>query len=235
MKRVKPVSLDTQVLREKGQLKAGQDLGYRFEGKAGQNLSFRTKEDICVWIYAPDNSLLTDGKLPINGKYIVQVGALKGGTSFGLDITLGDLSTASNPSNPSNPSTTPDSFTRQAALDLVDQWLEAKAKVFAPPFDVALASRLTTGRVYEDISKADGSVNWLRNNNAYYRYGKHKVSSTGNFSATASSAKIDVEINQPLSYYENNQLVKSETTSDIYQFTFQFENGSWKISDRAKK
>jgi ARC6-like, IMS domain len=233
-KGVKEVSLGTQVLSETGQLKAGQDLGYSFQAKAGQNFSFSTKEEICVWVYAPNNKLLSDGKLPLDGKYVVQVSTLKGSTSFGLDITLGSLSAASSGANSSSSSTT-SGFTEQAALDLVNQWLEAKAKIFGPPFDVQLAGSVTTGKVYEDISKADGSVNWLRNNNAYYTYGQHKVSSAGNFSAADSSAKIDVSINQPLSFYKNNQLVKNESTSDTYQFVFQLENGSWKIADRQKK
>jgi len=236
-KNVKAVSLTTQILTETGQLKAGQDLGYSFKGKAGQNFSFSTKEEICVWVYAPSTELLKNGSLPVDGNYTVQVGTLKGSTTFNLDITLGSLSAASSSSTSSTTalSTTNSSFTEQDALSIVNQWLEVKAKIFGPPFDIQLAASLTTGKVYEDISKTDGSVNWLRQNNAYYTYGQHKATSAGNFSSTDSSAKADISVEQSLSYYKNNQLIKNESNSDVYQFSFQLDNGSWKIADRQKK
>jgi ARC6-like, IMS domain len=216
----KSITLTSEKIKQSGQLTAGKDLAYVFEGKAEQIFAFQTEEGVCVWIYSPSNQLLADGKLPVKGKYIVQVGVPKGSASFNLEMSLEDSQ---------------GSFTEQEAVKLVDQWLVAKAKIYAQPFDAQLAESLTTGQVYEEVVKTDGSIDWLKKNNAYYTYGSHSVTSAGKFLSSNNDVQIDVAVKQEMSYFQNGQLKKREDISETYQFSFKLENGIWKISDRQNR
>lgn len=69
------------------------------------------------------------------------------------------------------------------AADLISRWLEAKQKIFAPPFDREILSKLTTGILYSDTLKA---IESLRSTSAYYRYGVQKVESVERFAASGS-------------------------------------------------
>jgi hypothetical protein len=126
-------------------------------------------------------------------------------------------------------------FTQKDAINLINQWLEAKSKIFAPPFDRQLAARLTTGTIYNDIVKPGGSIDWLQQNNAYYQYGSHSVQETGYFSVSGNIAEIEVSIKQEVYFYINRILDKSTADSSIYRFILKQENGTWKMSERQLK
>lgn len=85
---VKSVSLGSQTVKETGMVSSGKYLGYTFSAEAGQKLSYRTTENICTWIYTPDNQLLNSTEVPQNGKYIMQVSALTGSTTFEIEMSL---------------------------------------------------------------------------------------------------------------------------------------------------
>ena len=53
-------------------------------------MKYKTDDNVCIWIYAPDSSLLTDGKISRDGSYVLQVSALKGATTFNLIANLAD-------------------------------------------------------------------------------------------------------------------------------------------------
>ncbi|WP_107806367.1 hypothetical protein [Nodularia spumigena] len=85
---VKEISLNSQILKIAGQASANQPTAYIFEAIAGQEFTYKTSEDICLWLYTPDNQILTSGILPISGKYMIQVAARQGSTSFNLEMSL---------------------------------------------------------------------------------------------------------------------------------------------------
>lgn len=85
------IQLNSQSLVKSGQASADKSVGYTFTAQAGQKLSYRTNDDICIWIYAPDTQLLSSGELPQTGKYALQVSAPKGSTTFNLEMSLGTL------------------------------------------------------------------------------------------------------------------------------------------------
>lgn len=85
---VKSVSLGTQTVKESGMVSPGKYLGYTFEAKSGQKLSYRTSDNICTWVYTQDNQLLNSTELPQNGKYTIQVSALTGSTTFEIEMGL---------------------------------------------------------------------------------------------------------------------------------------------------
>lgn len=86
--RVKSIVLGTQAVKESGMVSPGKDIGYTFEAEAGQKLSYRTSQNVCAWIFTPNNEILNSTNFPVNGKYAMQVSALTGSTTFELEINL---------------------------------------------------------------------------------------------------------------------------------------------------
>jgi hypothetical protein len=85
---VTEISLNNQILKKAGQASANKSTAYIFEAIAGQEFTYKTSEDICIWLYTPDNQILNSGILPISGKYTIQVSAPQGSTSFNLEMSL---------------------------------------------------------------------------------------------------------------------------------------------------
>ncbi len=134
-------------------------------------------------------------------------------------------STASVP-DISETATTP-TLTQETAVDLVEKWLQEKHKVFAPPFDLQVLARYTTGRYFQ---KSQNTVDWLKSNNAYYQFESPLVEATGIFSVEGNQATVGVKVTESLSLYSQGQAKPSQNTTE-YNFTLQLENGQWKIED----
>jgi hypothetical protein len=258
---VKQISLSsTEILKESGQARAGKYIGYAFEAKSGQELSYRTEENICVWVYAPDTQLLTTKNLTQNGKYVIQISAPQGARSFRLEMTLGSLTAVSSPtpftsppasvlprSSPPSSKSSPDlparsesaaalspvtGLSEKEAAQLVQNWLNAKKRLFAPPYEEELAANLTTGDRY---TKTIGAIKWLRENNAYYQYKLAEVDAFGNFSASSDQAQIDVNVTEDLVLYINGRVDEKNTSfgskTKSYRFYFRADGGTWKIEN----
>lgn len=93
---VKPILLNNQTIIESGMASTTKLVGYSVEAKSGQKLSYKTNENLCIWIYTPDNQILTTPHLPITGKYLIQIATPKGATTFDLSMNIENLSTLSN-------------------------------------------------------------------------------------------------------------------------------------------
>lgn len=102
---VKPIVLGDRILTESAIASQSKSIGYSFEGKANQKLTYKTNKDICIWVFAPDNQLLNTGVLPATGKYTIQVSAPQGSTTFDLAMGL-DVVQATPASAPSSPAVT---------------------------------------------------------------------------------------------------------------------------------
>lgn len=118
---VTELSLGPQNIKESGTLRAGKSLGYLFKAQSGQQLNYSTNDDICIWVYAPNNQLIAGTDLPISGNYTIQVSTRKALTTFNLEMSLESRPTAnqnsiappppipqtSPPVPPQNPTTQP--------------------------------------------------------------------------------------------------------------------------------
>ena len=93
-KHVKKISLVGNKLTESGQVNTGQHKGFSFDAKKNQKIIYQTKDDVCIWIYTPSSDLLKSDETPVDGIYTVQIAALKGSTSFTLDLQLKDSSSS---------------------------------------------------------------------------------------------------------------------------------------------
>ncbi|HEY9616308.1 MAG TPA: ARC6/PARC6 family protein [Microcoleaceae cyanobacterium] len=129
--------------------------------------------------------------------------------------------------------TIPAPLTQQQALVLINQWLQAKAQIFAPPFDQQQATNLTTGELYDALIRPDGVLTWLKTNQAYYRYGVQTVDSIERFAANQSRATIEVKITEDRTLYLKGTIAPKQTDFSAQQvrYTLELVNGSWKIAD----
>lgn len=93
--RVKSIYLDSETVKESALVSPGKDQGYAFEAKAGQQINYRTAQNICTWIFTPNNEIVNSTNLPLDGKYTMQVAALTGSTTFELEMSLGEPERAS--------------------------------------------------------------------------------------------------------------------------------------------
>ncbi len=111
---VKLVSLTSQTLKESGMVSPDKNQGYAFEAKSGQKINYNTKEDICIWVYTPDNQLLNSKVLPQTGKYTIQLASRQGAKTFELEMGL-DTPLQASPS-PTPKITAPSLSLSQAAV-----------------------------------------------------------------------------------------------------------------------
>ncbi|MGB3206651.1 MAG: ARC6/PARC6 family protein [Crinalium sp.] len=125
------------------------------------------------------------------------------------------------------------SITQQKAVDLIQAWLQAKKVMLAPPYNSQLAAQLATGQQYEKVAGEKGTINFLKRNNAYYRYGIQKIEKVENFIANNNQASIQLRINEDIKYYLNSRIDKSETgiINKRMIYNLQIVNGRWKIAD----
>ncbi|MDT9186371.1 MULTISPECIES: hypothetical protein [unclassified Limnospira] len=82
------IAIDSQNFQGTGIVRSGEDTGFVFSGEKGKLLSYRYNEGVCVWIYAPDNSLVLGNELPLNGRYTVHVASLGGTRNFEIEMSL---------------------------------------------------------------------------------------------------------------------------------------------------
>ncbi|MCW9683249.1 hypothetical protein FJR41_021050, partial [Dolichospermum planctonicum UHCC 0167] len=85
---VKAISLGSQAIKETGMVTNNKSLGYTFTAKSGDKLVYQTNQDVCIWVYTPNNQLITNSILPLDGKYTVQIAAMNGSTTFDLGLEL---------------------------------------------------------------------------------------------------------------------------------------------------
>jgi hypothetical protein len=85
---VKTISLTEEPLLESKILQKGETQGFAFEGQKEQKLNYRTNNDLCVWVFTPDNKLVESTTLPVTGRYLIQVSIPRGSGTFELEMSL---------------------------------------------------------------------------------------------------------------------------------------------------
>jgi hypothetical protein len=148
---VKTISIDGQQVKESGIVQTGRAVGYSFIGKKNQQLSYLTTEGICMWIYSPDNEVITSTTLPQDGKYTAQITTLQGSKTFDIEIGLdvkatSPTTTASPTSSPASVATAPSSTTAKtpSAADLE----KLNQEVFANISEAWTSTPVTAVSVY---------------------------------------------------------------------------------------
>ncbi|MEO0842946.1 MAG: IMS domain-containing protein [Cyanobacteria bacterium J06643_5] len=126
------------------------------------------------------------------------------------------------------------SITKEAAIAVIDRWQDAKRELFAPPFNRSLGAELTTGEAYRKNIGSGSSLEWLSNNNSYYRYGVQSIDSVEKFVASKDRATIEIIFTEDRKFYSNGKIVTGKNTSfdtRLVRYSLKLENGNLKISD----
>lgn len=136
-------------------------------------------------------------------------------------------------SAPAQPPSQAVSITQAQAVNLINQWLQAKQQVFAPPYNTQSVAELTTGELAAELVKPQGTVAWLKKNNAYYRFGVQKIESVERFLTNGAKATIEVRVTEDRTLYRNGKVDSSRTDfqTRLVRYSLQFSNGQWKIAD----
>ncbi len=121
-----------------------------------------------------------------------------------------------------------ESITIGQAADLITQWLNAKSKIFAYPFDRELVGDLTTGVLYVDTLKG---INFLIENQAYYQYGVQKIESIERFAASGNKATIEVKVTEDTTLYTQGKVTESSFNTKLVRYNLEKWDGLWKIAN----
>lgn len=166
----------------------------------------------------------------------VIIGSLIGGAILiGFALTRSPQPSGTNKSNPtySTSSLQVPSLNQEQAANLIKAWIQAKKELFAPPFNRQRAAELITGKLYSETLGSDGSMAWLENNGAYYRYGVQRLDSIEQFFVSGSNATIEVVVTEErILYNRNGSIDRNSTALDtrLVRYSLQAENSQWKIA-----
>ena len=205
------INIDGQTVQKTGRISSDNDMGFLFQGKQGQKLSYSSNDNdkLCVWVYTPDNKIFSGVELPVNGTYIVHLASLEKATTFKIEMQL--------------------SASQQKAVNLIKKYLEAKKEMFAPPYN----RRIIAGIATEEFSqKALGAIDWLERNGAYYRYQVQKIDSVEEFVSEGNTVAIKVKITEDYTLYNSDGSIDNSssnfrTLTVIYNM--KLTNGNLKI------
>ena len=126
-------------------------------------------------------------------------------------------------------------LSQMEARAVVEEWLTVKSQIFAPPFDTNLADQVVAqGPLWRDLTKADGSIQWLKNNNSYYTYARIRLDRVIRYNPSPAMPSIVVRVTENSTLNSPNGPQRSANTNN-YIYTLKQEGGRWKIWDYRKQ
>ena len=129
----------------------------------------------------------------------------------------------------------PTGLSEQQARSVVEQWLTVKSQIFAPPFNTDLADQVVaSGPLWTDLTKDNGSINWLKKEDSYYTYDVIRVNKVLRFLPSETMPSIVVSVTENSTLHSPNGNEKSSNTND-WMYTLKKESGRWKIWDYRKQ
>jgi hypothetical protein len=258
---IRPNSSYTKKLK----LSANEIKAVSFAAEKGERFSWSSpNENLCVLIYTPQNDILDQeaGVFPVKGTYTVVATLAQGVGLNDLILSRGEVVNpvnATNPPAPSNSVPTPnpqmpepitgeanppsaaltsDRLSQDQAAQLVQNYLDAKPNIFGGRFDRDLAKQHTTGILYTDITKPNGSIDWLVNNGSHYEYKESRVDQVWEYNSSLPEPTLLVRIvENPTLYSRSGKIDRSRSGKTIANFLYTFakDNGKWKIKDYKKQ
>ena len=135
-------------------------------------------------------------------------------------------------------------ITREAATQLINQWLSYKRVLLAPPYDKSQGSNLLYGKAYRDnVDKSSGpcnsgdpddclsSADWLRKYGAEYTFGVQRVDSVDRFEANGDTGTIFATITEFRTLHKSGGRVTPSGGTKQARYDLKYDNGKVKISD----
>ncbi len=213
---------------------------------------------------AGNNSQMNPMILAMAG-VVVGGGLIAGGLLLGNNLRKDEvvitpptpIPTASLGSNPSpiptlipsptptpTPVNNPSTISREAAVNTIQQWLQYKRTLFAPPYDKQPSADLLTGKAYRNNINRSGepcnssdpddclsSVDWLQRYNAQYSFGVQRIDSIDKFEASGDSGSIFVTVTEYRTLHKTGGRKTSSGGTSQVRYDLQFDNGKVKISE----
>ncbi len=138
-------------------------------------------------------------------------------------------------------SSTTVTISQNEAKKIIERWMQAKQRMFAPPYDQEIGSQLTTGKAYKDKVRGpstDGtpysSLEWLRQYGFRYQYGVQNIESVTRFESGSDQASIEVQILEDARLYNKDGVIQPKRSGierKTVRFTLKKDSGVFKISD----
>lgn len=126
-------------------------------------------------------------------------------------------------------------ISEQEARSVIQEWWSVRPRVFAPPYDASAASPVvSSGPLWSDLTKSDGPVAWLRNNQQYYTYQSTQIKSVISFNSQESSQPYIVVRVTTQDTLHGPGINRPSTGTNNYKYIFSRENGKWKIWNYEK-
>jgi serine/threonine protein kinase len=159
-------------------------------------------------------------------------------------ISIPSPPTPSPPTPPPIPVNNNSTISREAAINTIQQWLQYKRVLFAPPYNKQASADLLTGKAYrnnidrsaEPCNSVDSgdclsSVDWLQRYNAQYSFGVQRIDKIDKFEASGDTGTIFVTVTEYRTLHKSSgKSTPSGGTSQV-RYDLQFENGKVKITD----
>ncbi|NEP41947.1 MAG: DUF4101 domain-containing protein, partial [Okeania sp. SIO2H7] len=125
------------------------------------------------------------------------------------------------------------SITKPEAVNLIKSWLIDKEKSYSRPYNMEPIYKYTTGEYFERV---EGTVRWLRRNNAEYKYQQPSVEASGQFFTRGNQVIIDVRVNENNTLYRRGGIDWSSSgpSTGLHRFNLQVDRGIWKIANSQK-
>ena len=132
-------------------------------------------------------------------------------------------------------STNQGELSEMQARSIVEKWLSLKSQIFAPPYDTKIADTVVAeGPLWTDLTKPDGSIEWLKSNNSYYSYTSIRVNSVISYIPSDTMPSIVVSVTENSVLHSSAGSEPSLSTNN-WNYTLRKENGDWKIWDYRKQ
>lgn len=121
---------------------------------------------------------------------------------------------------------------KKEAVELVNEWLDAKPYIYANSFDLQRLAALTTGT---RLQQAKLTVEWLKVNNAFYKYGSPKVGEVKNFTVNGKQLILEIPITESIKYFDmTKKKVSNQSGGGVFRFIIEKNGDRWKIADSQK-
>ncbi|MDB4337886.1 IMS domain-containing protein [Synechococcus sp. AH-603-L18] len=136
--------------------------------------------------------------------------------------------------------TNPQSLTEEQAKSLVSGWLNFKTKLYADPYDSSSLDLyiIKPGKLYEDITKPGGSIDWLKQKKSYYKFNEVKIKKIIDFKLYQDNAHLTVEVFEDLELMTPSGLdpTQSGKKTQIWAYDLKKnQSDEWRIYDYRKQ
>lgn len=120
-----------------------------------------------------------------------------------------------------------------SATQFLEKWLNAKKTIFAPPYDLNQIDIMTTGKLKADLLSSNGSLQWLIDNNAYYRYNIQRINKIVSLTIKENKATLVADIYEEGTLYLNDRVIEKDSYARNLRnkYDLLFVDAEWKIAD----